>query len=65
MTSTMTPTADRRPTAARRPPPGTPSSPGSAARLQQLLAFASLIVILVFFSIASPYFFTPATSSAS
>ncbi|EIE98201.1 ABC transporter permease [Saccharomonospora glauca] len=27
-------------------------------RLQQLLAFASLIVIYVFFSIASPYFFT-------
>ena len=27
--------------------------------LQQVLAFASLIVILVFFSIVSPYFFTP------
>jgi ribose transport system permease protein len=27
--------------------------------IQQLLAFASLIVILIFFSIASPYFFTP------
>ena len=27
--------------------------------LQQVLAFASLIVVLVFFSIASPYFFTP------
>lgn len=27
--------------------------------LQQLLAFVSLIVILIFFSIASPYFFTP------
>ena len=27
-------------------------------RLQQLLAFASLIVIYVFFSVASPYFFT-------
>ena len=27
--------------------------------VQQLLAFASLIVILVFFSFASPYFFTP------
>ena len=26
--------------------------------LQQLFAFGSLIVILVFFSIASPYFFT-------
>jgi ribose transport system permease protein len=29
------------------------------ASVQQLLAFASLIVILIFFSIASPYFFTP------
>ena len=27
--------------------------------LQQVLAFASLIVVLIFFSIASPYFFTP------
>ncbi len=27
--------------------------------IQQLLAFASLIAILIFFSIASPYFFTP------
>ncbi len=27
--------------------------------LQQVLAFASLIVILIFFSFASPYFFTP------
>jgi ribose transport system permease protein len=27
--------------------------------IQQLLAFASLIVILIFFSFASPYFFTP------
>jgi ribose transport system permease protein len=27
--------------------------------VQQLLAFVSLIVILIFFSIASPYFFTP------
>jgi ABC-type xylose transport system permease subunit len=26
--------------------------------LQQLLAFGSLILILVFFSVASPYFFT-------
>jgi ribose transport system permease protein len=29
------------------------------ASVQQLLAFASLMVILIFFSIASPYFFTP------
>jgi len=40
-----------------------PANNGIRARiggsLQQLLAFVSLLVILLFFSIASPYFFTP------
>ena len=40
-----------------------PISPAFLSRisgsLQQLLAFGSLILILIFFSIASPYFFTP------
>ena len=58
MTSTVTSTPP--PTAPRRRPA---SDRARGARLggslQQLLAFVSLIVILVFFSIASPYFFTP------
>jgi ribose transport system permease protein len=48
------------------PPPtvaANPATNGIRARiggsLQQLLAFVSLLVILLFFSIASPYFFTP------
>ena len=43
------------------PAPSRVRSIVEAARgsLQQVLAFASLIVVLVFFSIASPYFFTP------
>ena len=47
-----TPTTPARATARR------PSTHGCADRLQQLLAFASLIVIFVFFSIASPHFLT-------
>ena len=56
MTSTVTPTT----------PSATPPAPVRNALLariggsaQQLLAFASLVVILVFFSFASEYFFTP------
>ena len=43
------------------PAPSRVRSIVEAARgsLQQVLAFASLIVVLIFFSIASPYFFTP------
>ena len=56
MTSTVTST-----------PPSTvaanPANNGIRVRiggsLQQLLAFVSLLVILLFFSIVSPYFFTP------
>jgi ribose transport system permease protein len=45
------------------PPAETRSAPARGAlrgSLQQLLAFASLIVIVIFFSIASPHFFTTA-----
>lgn len=56
MTSTVTPTATSTATS-------TPARNAILARIggsaQQLLAFVSLLVILVFFSIASPYFFTP------
>lgn len=43
------------------PTPSRVRSIVEAARgsLQQVLAFASLIIVLIFFSIASPYFFTP------
>jgi ribose transport system permease protein len=50
-TETPTPKAESRPDAARNALRGS---------LQQLLAFASLIVIVIFFSIASPHFFTTA-----
>jgi ribose transport system permease protein len=50
-TETPTPKAESRPGAARNALRGS---------LQQLLAFASLIVIVIFFSIASPHFFTTA-----
>ena len=56
MTSTVTPTPSATVAA-------TPARRAILARLggsaQQLLAFISLIVILGYFSIASPYFFTP------
>jgi ribose transport system permease protein len=52
VTSTLTPTET-----------STPARNAILSRIsgsaQQLLAFVSLLVILVFFSIASPYFFTP------
>ncbi len=48
--------SDHRPRPRPRPRPGSPLQ--LSGSLQQLLAFASLIVILVFFSFASPYFFT-------
>jgi ribose transport system permease protein len=57
----VTSTATRTPTSSVPP---APTEPGSAIRariggsLQQLLAFVSLIVIVIFFSIVSPYFFT-------
>jgi ribose transport system permease protein len=61
MTPDPSRTAQR--TTSPAPPPG--ATPGkrnlvdvAKGRLQQLLAFASLIVIFAFFSIASPYFFT-------
>jgi ribose transport system permease protein len=43
-------------------PPAKTAGPAGALRgsVQQLLAFASLIVIVIFFSIASPHFFTTA-----
>jgi ribose transport system permease protein len=37
----------------------TPLMDRARGSLQQLLAFGSLVVIMIFFSIASPYFFTP------
>jgi ribose transport system permease protein len=59
VTSTVTPTATSSVPAAPAP---APASQAVLARIsgsvQQLLAFVSLIVIVVFFSIASPYFFT-------
>ena len=62
MTSTAT-------TATTRRSPRHADARGRCARIggsvQQLLAFASLIAIFVFFSIASPNFLTSTTSSAS
>jgi ribose transport system permease protein len=56
VTSTVTPT----PTPTVEPsPPRTAVLARFGGSAQQLLAFASLVVILIFFSIASPYFFTP------
>jgi ribose transport system permease protein len=53
-TVTETPTATAAPAPARNP-----FLVRIGGSVQQLLAFASLVVILVFFSFASPYFFTP------
>ncbi|GAB2879337.1 ABC transporter permease [Streptomyces mayteni] len=49
-------TTAKAPAVGRRPESGTLAAIRS--RLQQLLAFASLVVIYAFFAIASPYFFT-------
>ena len=59
----MSITADSGRVPAETPEPGTPAAPGALRRLltggaqQKLLAFASLILLLVGFSIASPNFF--------
>jgi ribose transport system permease protein len=55
LTTTVTPTPS---TAVAAPPPRSPLLARLTGSAQQLLAFVSLIVILIFFSFASPYFFT-------
>jgi ribose transport system permease protein len=55
MTSTTTTTTTR----LESGPTPQVSSPGCAVRCSSCSAFVSLIAIIVFFSIVSPYFFTP------